>query len=102
MHPTPPTADTTEALLSLFVSEFPEGSSPSLLPRHEDQFRARIEAPAGPVTILIPRKLLAAFASSQFDNERVLAKLRHFIRERLLASHLRPDVVTVWDYAEAY
>ena len=42
MHPTlpTPTADTAEALLSLFASEFPEGSTPSLLPRHDDQFRA--------------------------------------------------------------
>jgi len=31
----------------------------------------------------------------------VLAALRRFIRERLQASQLRPDVVTVWDYAEA-
>jgi hypothetical protein len=96
-----PTADTADALLSLFASEFPEGSRPSLLPKHGDQFRARIEAPAGPVTILIPRRMLAAFASSQLDHERVLAKLRRFVRERLQASHLRPDVVTVWDYAEA-
>jgi len=101
MHPTLPTADTTDALLSLLASEFPEGSTPSLLPKHEDQFRARIEAPAGPVTILIPRRMLAAFASSQLDHERVLAALRRFIRERLQASQLRPDVVTVCDYAEA-
>jgi len=101
MHPTLPTADTTDALLSLLASEFPEGSRPSLLLKHEDQFRARIEAPAGPVTILIPRRMLAAFASSQLDHERVLAALRRFIRERLQASQLRPDVVTVWDYAEA-
>ena len=70
MHTTLPTADTAEALLSLFASEFPEGSKPSLLPKYDDQFRARIEAPAGPVTILIPRRTLAAFASSQFDHER--------------------------------
>jgi hypothetical protein len=104
MHATLPiaTADTAEALLSLFASEFPEGSKPSLLPKYDDQFRARIEAPAGPVTILIPRRTLAAFASSQFDHEAVLMRLRRFIRERLSASHLRPDVVTVWDYAEAF
>lgn len=101
MHPAWVTADTTEALLSLFQSEFPEGSKPSLLPKHDEQFRARVEAPAGPVTILIPRRMLAAFASSQFDHERVLNALRRFIRERLQASHLRPDVVTVWDYSEA-
>lgn len=97
-----PTADAAEALLSLFASEFPEGSTPLLLPKHDDLFRARIEAPAGPVTILIPRRMLAAFASSQFDHERVLTTLRRFIRERLQASQLRPDVVTVWDYAEAF
>ena len=102
MHTTPPTADTADALLSLFASEFPEGSKPSLLPKHDDQFRARIEVPAGPVTILIPRRAFAAFESSQFDHERVLVALRRFIRERLQSSELRPDVVTVWDYAEAF
>ena len=102
MHSTLPTADTADALLSLFASEFPEGSRPSLLPKHDDQFRARVEVPAGPVTILIPRRALAAFASSQLDHERVLAALRSFIRERLRSSHLRPDVVTVCDYAEAF
>jgi hypothetical protein len=101
MLPTLPTADTAEALLSLFVSEFPEGSTPSLLPKCDNRFRARIEAPAGPVTILIPRRMLAAFVSSQLDQERLSAKLRRFVRERLRASRLRPDVVTVWDYAEA-
>jgi hypothetical protein len=84
MQSTLPTADTAAALLSLFTSEFPEGSKLSLLPKHDDQFRARVEVPAGPVTILIPRRL------------------RRFIRERLRASDLRSDVVTVWDYAEAY
>ena len=104
MHTALPTADTAEALLSLFASEFPEGSKPSLLPKYDDQFRARIEAPAGPVTILIPRRTLAAFASSLFDHEAVLIliRIRRFIRERLSASHLRPDVVTVWDYAETF
>ena len=101
MQATLPTTDTAEALLSLFASEFPEGSKPSLLPKYDDRFRARVESPAGPVTILIPRRMLSAFASSQFDHERVLNALRRFIRERLSASHLRPDVVTVWDYAEA-
>jgi len=102
MHSTLPTEDTADALLSLFASEFPEGSKPSLLPKHDDQFRARVEVPAGAVTILIPRRAFAAFESSQLDHERVLAALRRFIRERLRASDLRPDVVTVWDYAEAY
>ena len=102
MHSTLPTEDAADALLSLFASEFPEGSKPSLLPKHDDQFRARVEVPAGPVTILIPRRAFAAFESSQLDHERVLAALRRFIRKRLRASDLRPDVVTVWDYAEAY
>jgi hypothetical protein len=87
--------------MGLLVSEFPEGSRPSMLPRYGDQFRARIEAPAGAVTILIPRRALAAFSSSRFDNERVLNALRRFIRERLQAADLRPDAVAVWDYAEA-
>ena len=102
MHASLPAPDTAETLLSLFASEFPEGSRSSFLPRHDDQFRARIEAPTGPVTIVIPRRLLASFTSSQFDHERVMTQLRCFIRERLPASRLRPDVVTVWDYAEAY
>jgi len=93
--------DAAEALLNLLASEFPEGSSSSLLPQHDGRLRARIEAPAGPVTLLVPSRTLAAFASSQPDNERVLAGLRRFVRERLRASYLRPDVVTVWDYAEA-
>jgi hypothetical protein len=101
MHATQPAPDTAEALLTLLLSEFPEGSKPALLPRHDDRFRARIEAPAGSVTILIPRRTLAAFVSSQLDHERVLTGLRRFIRERLQATQLRPDVVTVWDYAEA-
>ncbi len=102
MHPPLPTADAAEALLSLLASEFPEGSTPLLLPKHGNQLRARIEAPAGPVTILIPRRVLAASASSHLDHERVLTMLRCFVRERLRTSNLRPDVVTVWDYAEAY
>jgi hypothetical protein len=101
MHAPLPALDTAETLLSLFASEFPEGSQPSFLPRHGDKLRARIEAPAGPVTIVIPRRFIASLASSQFDYERVLTELRRFIRERLRASRLRPDVVTVWDYAEA-
>jgi len=101
MHATFPALEAEAVLLGLFLSEFPEGSKPSLLPRHDDKFRARIEAPAGPVTIVIPRRMFAAIASSRFDNERVLNGLRHFIRERLLATDLRRDVVSVWDYAEA-
>jgi hypothetical protein len=104
MQPTtssPPSGDTAEALLNLLASEFPEGSSPSLLPQYDGRFRARIEAPAGPVTLLVPSRTLAAFASSRLDNDRVVAGLRRFVRERLCASRLRPDVVTVWDYAEA-
>ena len=88
-------------LMGLLLSEFPEGSKPSLLPRFNNQFRARIEVPAGEVTIVIPRRTLAALDSSCFDNERVLNSLRRFIRERLQAVTLRHDVVAVWDYAEA-
>lgn len=88
-------------LVGLLLSEFPEGSKPSMLPRFNNQFRARIEAPEGEVTILIPRRAIASLESSRFDNERVLNGLRRFIRERLQAGSLRRDVVTVWDYAEA-
>jgi hypothetical protein len=101
MHATLQAPDAESALLGLLASEFPEGSRPSMLPRFDDRFRARIEAPTGAVTILIPRRALAAFCSSRFDNERVLNALRRFIRERLQATSLRPDVVAVWDYAEA-
>jgi hypothetical protein len=101
MQTTYASTDPEATLLSLLQSEFPEGSMPSLLPRHDDRFRARIEAPTGAVTLVIPRRALAAMSSSRFDNERVLNGLRRFIRERLQARSLRHDVVTVWDYAEA-
>jgi hypothetical protein len=101
MHPTLSELDTKPDLMGLLLSEFPEGSKPSMLPRFNNQFRAQIEAPEGAVTIVIPRRTLAALDSSRFDNERVLNALRRFIRERLQAATLRHDVVAVWDYAEA-
>jgi hypothetical protein len=101
MHPTLSEPDANTDLMGLLLSEFPEGSKPSMLPRFNNQFRARIEAPAGTVTILIPRRAFTALESSRFDNERVLNALRRFIRERLQATNLRHDVVAVWDYAEA-